>query len=79
MVMLYKSCSVSHRSPAKWSLHFSDFSTIFYGFYKNQQHCKHYFRNILQGGPCKFLKPYRNALALHLGPWKELIACNWVP
>jgi hypothetical protein len=34
--MLYQSCSVFTRNPTKLSLHFSDFSTVFYGFYKIQ-------------------------------------------
>jgi hypothetical protein len=32
-----KSCSVFHWESNKIGLHFSDFSTIFYGIYKNQQ------------------------------------------
>jgi hypothetical protein len=32
-------------------LHFSDFFTIFYEFYKNQQNIKNYSRCNLQQGP----------------------------
>jgi hypothetical protein len=37
MDRLYKSCSVFHRESNKFGLLFSDLSTIFYTFYKNQQ------------------------------------------
>jgi hypothetical protein len=39
MVVLNKSCSVFHKESNKIELHFSEFSKIFYAFYKNQQIC----------------------------------------
>jgi hypothetical protein len=34
--MLYRSCRVIHMNPKKLDLHFSNFATIFYAFYKDQ-------------------------------------------
>jgi hypothetical protein len=59
-------------------LHFSDFSTISYGFYKIQQLIKHYLRNYSHLGPWKFMFPYRKALGLRIAPQENLNPCNVV-
>jgi hypothetical protein len=42
------------RSPTKLGLHFSKFSTIFYGFYKNQQNTYTIWDSLLRPGPWQF-------------------------
>jgi hypothetical protein len=59
-------------------LHFYEFSTIFYGFYKNQQNCHHYSRCTFHGGPWKFSYSYTYAPSLQIKPWEEGGGCNWV-
>jgi hypothetical protein len=50
-------------NPTKFVLLFSDFSTIFYAIYNNQQIPKHYFS-------CSFaVKPSRRNTSLQCGPW----------
>jgi hypothetical protein len=53
MVILYKSCSVLHKQSKKLSLHFSEFSTIFYELYKVQQNYYTIKDSVLYRGPWK--------------------------
>jgi hypothetical protein len=57
-------------NPTKFGLHFSDFYTIFYAIYKNQQKHRTITDTLLQQGPWKFSIPYRKALGLWKGPRK---------
>jgi hypothetical protein len=55
-------------NPTKLSLHFSEFSTIFYGIYKIQPKVKHYLRTNFHRGPWKFLQIHNHTLTLHKTP-----------
>jgi hypothetical protein len=46
-----KSCEIFHHKTKKLSLHFSDFSTIFYTIYKNQQNGYTIWESFLQQDP----------------------------
>jgi hypothetical protein len=46
-----KSCGVFHNESNKMSLHFSDFCTIFYGFYNIQQNGNTIEVVVLHRGP----------------------------
>jgi hypothetical protein len=59
-------------------LHLSDFSTIFYAFYKNQTKGSTIEVSSFQPGPCKFPCPHTYALGLQHSPWKETNLCNGV-
>jgi hypothetical protein len=61
------------------SLHFSDFSTIFYVFSNFQQNSYTIGDSLFLIGPWKDLGSYKYAPSSRLGPWKDLGACNWVP
>jgi hypothetical protein len=74
-----KSCVFFTTNPTKLSLHFSEFSTIFYAFYKIQPKVEHYLRSIFHRGPWKTFQTYTQASGSRKTPWKELAACNWVP
>jgi hypothetical protein len=66
------------RRPTKLGLHFSDFSMIFYGFYKNQENCFTIEVFCFQPGPWKFPCPHTYALGLQHRPRKETNLCNGV-
>jgi hypothetical protein len=66
-------------NPTKLGLKFSNFSTIFYGFYKNQQQHFYYFRFAFAAGTLEFLDSYTDALTLRLSPWKEFSPRNVTP
>jgi hypothetical protein len=68
MDMLYKSFSVFH-NPTKLGLHFSDFSTIFYEFYKIQHLHLDLEETVLRTGPRISQTSHRD----------EKVDCNWVP
>jgi hypothetical protein len=67
-------------NPTKLGLHFSDFSTIFYGIYKNQQNTLYYLRIYLSRRPLELsntsqICPWFTKTTLErsgspqLGPW----------
>jgi hypothetical protein len=60
------------RSLKKLSLHFSDFSTIFYAFYKIQQNGFTIWDKVLHRGPWNFLKHHKYATGSPKSPWKDL-------
>jgi hypothetical protein len=66
-------------NPTKLGSHFSGFSTIFCGFYKNQQLTQHYSRITLQPGPWKFFKSYRYAPGFCLRPKEGCRPYNVAP
>jgi hypothetical protein len=66
-------------NPTKLVLQFSEFSTIFYVIYKNQQNCNTIEDVVLRRGPCNFSKSHTSALRSHKTPRKDLGACNGVP
>jgi hypothetical protein len=51
LVRIIKVVVFSIVNPKKLVLHFSEFSTNFYRFYKFLQKVKHYFRTHFQAGP----------------------------
>jgi hypothetical protein len=61
------------------SLHFSVFSTIFYGFYKIQQKRLHYLESLLHRGPWEVSDSHNYAPGLWKSPRNEWAARNWVP
>jgi hypothetical protein len=74
-------------NPTKLSLHFYDFSTIFYVFYKIQPKDKHHLRTNFHRDPCTFshsqISPWftKNTLErldfLQCHPWGEGGAVRW--
>jgi hypothetical protein len=60
-------------------LHISDFSKIFYGFYKIQLKGFTIEVVVLHRGPWKLLILYKCAPGSHKIAWKEINPCNWVP
>jgi hypothetical protein len=58
-------------NPTKLGLHFSDFSMMFYEFYKIQQNGNTIEETDLRGGPWKFPCSQTYALGLQHSPWKE--------
>jgi hypothetical protein len=70
MVMLCKSCRVIHQEPTKLSLHFSDFSRIFYEFYKIHPNTQYYSRLNFQEGPDKNFNLHRSTPGLHKDPYE---------
>jgi hypothetical protein len=64
------SCMSFHSETKKIEFDFSDFSTIFYAFYKNQLNGFTICDSLLQRGPWKVLDSYKYALTLRLSPWK---------
>jgi hypothetical protein len=65
------------RNPTKLGSHFFEFSTIFYGFSKDQQNSYTIEVTALLPSPWKELKSYKKVVALHSGPWKDSLARNW--
>jgi hypothetical protein len=59
------------RNPTKLSLHFYDFSIIFYAFYKNQQICFTIGDPVLRVGPWKELGIHNYAPGSHKTPWNK--------
>jgi hypothetical protein len=55
-------------NPTKLVLHFSEFSSIFYAIYKNQQ--RHFTIEVSDF--------YQGPWTLRIGPQKNLNPCNWV-
>jgi hypothetical protein len=78
MDMFYKSCNVFHQESNKIGFHFSNFSTIWYKFYKNQQICFTIGDSSFQPVTWKVSKIHTYALSLRLGPWKGRNLCNVV-
>jgi hypothetical protein len=74
-----KSCSIYHRESYKIGFVFSEFYTIFYTFYKNQQNCNTIEDVVLRLGPCNFSESHTSALRSHKTPRKDLGVCNGVP
>jgi hypothetical protein len=66
-------------NPTILVLHFSDFSTIFYGFYNFQPKHQYYLRTPLHAGHWKVSDSREYAPGLRKSPWKDLGARNWVP
>jgi hypothetical protein len=64
------------RNPTKLGLHFSDFSMIFYAFYKILQNSIIIQDSNFQLSPWKFSKTHTYAHAWHLRPWKDQKCCN---
>jgi hypothetical protein len=60
------------------SLHFSDFSLIFYGFSKFELKLQHYLRFSFANRPLELLKVHTYAPGSHKRPWKDIRLCNWV-
>jgi hypothetical protein len=65
-------------NPKKLVLQFSEFSTIFYTFYKFLQICNTIEHVLLRRSPYNFSKSHTCTLRLHQTPRKDLGACNWV-
>jgi hypothetical protein len=65
-----KSCRIFTTNPITLSLHFSDSSTIFYGFYKILQNNNTIWDPLLHRGPWKDSGSYKYALTLRMSPWK---------
>jgi hypothetical protein len=59
-------------------LYFSDFSMIFYAFYKNQPTSITIEDSNFHSGPWTVSIPYICTLGLQIGPQKDLRPCNWV-
>jgi hypothetical protein len=74
-----KSCGIFHHEPNKIEFAFFWFSTILYGFYKNQQNDFTIWDAVLQRGPWNFLIHHRYASGSRKTPWKEWGRRNWVP
>jgi hypothetical protein len=74
-----KSCRIFHKESNKLSLHFSEFTTILYRFYKIQQFTTTIEDSLLHLGPWKELDPHRYTLGSRIRPWKEMGPSNWVP
>jgi hypothetical protein len=79
MVMLNNSCIFLTGNPTKFSLQFFEFSTIFYGLYKNQHNIIYYLRNYFtprslesfpdsQVYPCFAVQTLKRSRPLKLGP-----------
>jgi hypothetical protein len=66
-------------NPTKLVLYFSEFYTIFYTFYKNQQNCNTIEDVVLRLGPCNFSESHTSALRSHKTPRKDLGVSNGVP
>jgi hypothetical protein len=64
-------------NPTKLSLKFSEFSMIFYAFYKFLQTRYTIEVTVLHWSPWKTFQIYTQALGSRKTPWKELVACNW--
>jgi hypothetical protein len=62
-------------NPTKLSLHFSEFSTIFYAFYNVQQFTTTIEDSLCTGVP----RNIQNITAMHLSLCKEGGSRNWVP
>jgi hypothetical protein len=56
------------KKPTKLGLHFYDFSTVFYGFYKIQLKQQHYLRFSFAN------RPLERTQTLQLGPWAQAAA-----
>jgi hypothetical protein len=63
-------------NPTKLFLHFSEFATIFYTFYKFLQNCNTIEDELLHRDPCNFSKSHTYTLRSHKTPWKDLGSCN---
>jgi hypothetical protein len=66
-------------NPTKLSLHFYDFSMIFYTIYKNQTNALYYFRFVFAIGTPEVSDSHEYGPGLRKSPWKETGARNWVP
>jgi hypothetical protein len=58
------------------SLHFLDFSRIFYAFSKFQKIDFTIGDSLSQLGPWNFSKPHRHAPSSQESPWKDIEPCN---
>jgi hypothetical protein len=67
------------RNPKKLSLHFSDFPTNFYGFYKFQQKAFTIEESTMQTGPWKILSFTTMPSAFTIRPLQDRNQCTWVP
>jgi hypothetical protein len=65
-------------NPIKLVLQFSEFSMIFYTFYKFLQICNTIEDVHLRRDPYNFSKSHTCTPRLHKTPRKDLGACNWV-
>jgi hypothetical protein len=65
-------------SPTKLSLKFSEFSMIFYAFYKFLQTGYTIEVTILHRSSWKTFQIYTQAPGSRKTPWKVMAACNWV-
>jgi hypothetical protein len=65
-------------NPTKLSLHFSEFSTMFYAIYKILQNGNNIGDPLLHRGPWKGSGSYKYTLTLRINPQKELRSCNVV-
>jgi hypothetical protein len=64
------------RSLTKLSLHFLDFSRIFYAFSKFQKIDFTIGDSLSQRGPWNFSKPHKHAPSSQESPWKDIEPCN---
>jgi hypothetical protein len=60
-----KSCRVFTRNLTKLGLHFSEFSMIFYAFYKILQNSNTIQDSNFLAGPLELFRIHTNALTLH--------------
>jgi hypothetical protein len=65
-------------NPTKLGLHFSDFFTILYEFYKIQQITYTIWDSLLRPGPWKVFQIHTHAPGSRKTPWKERGRRNWV-
>jgi hypothetical protein len=79
MIVLCKSCRIFHNESNKFSLHFSNLSSIFYVFSKFQQKPLYYWRLGFTGRPLELSKLHNQTLTSHQTPWIERKGRNWVP
>jgi hypothetical protein len=79
MIVLCKSCRIFHNESNKFSLHFSNLSSIFYVFSKFQQKPLYYWRLGFTGSPLELSKLHNQTLTSHQTPWIERKGRNWVP
>jgi hypothetical protein len=63
-----KSCRFFHQQSTKLGLHYSEFSTVFYAFYKNQQIGNTIEDSNFPSGHWNYSKPHNHALSLLSGP-----------
>jgi hypothetical protein len=77
-VIITKVVVFTTTNPTKLVLQFSEFSTIFYAFYKFLHNSITIEDVLLHRDPQKDLNHYNQALDLWISPWKKTGPCNWV-